>query len=63
MGRGCIEKSEELASFYEKTAELVGAHFMDARGCEFNQIDCMHLTRRGHAQLAERLAKLVPGLL
>lgn len=63
MGRGCVEKSERLAGELEKTAALVGAHFMDARGCEFNGIDFMHLTRKGHAQLAERLAGLVPALL
>lgn len=63
MGRGCPEKSEQLARYFEKTARLVGAHFMDARGCEFNSIDCMHLSRRGHAQLAARLAELVPALV
>ena len=63
MGRGCLEKSRELPGYYEKTARLVGAHYMDAADCEFNSLDGMHLTRRGHAHLAERLAALVPGLL
>ena len=63
MGSGCQEKSEALAGYYEKSAKMLGAHFMDARGCEFNQLDHMHLTRRGHAQLAQRLEELVPGLL
>ncbi len=63
MGSGCVEKSRALAACYEKSARLVGAHFMDANGCEFNQVDGMHLTRRGHAQLAQRLAELVPTLL
>ena len=31
--------------------------------CEFNQVDFMHLTRKGHAQLADLLAKEVPTLL
>ena len=44
-------------------AERQGVHFLDAEGCEFNQIDFMHLTRHGHAQLAEKLAELVPTLL
>ena len=26
-------------------------------------LDCMHLTRKGHRQLAEKLAGLVPALL
>ena len=63
MGRGCIEKSLELPKYYQKAAQLTGAHFMDAAGCEFNRLDGMHLTRRGHAQLAQRLAEAVPGLL
>jgi lysophospholipase L1-like esterase len=36
---------------------------MDANGCEFNSIDYMHLTRKGHAQLAERVAALVPQIV
>lgn len=36
---------------------------MDAAECEFNQIDHMHLTRKGHAQLADKLAALVPALV
>lgn len=63
MGRGCVEKSEALAAYYEKSAKLLGAHFLDARGCEFNQVDYMHLTRQGHAQLARRLIDLIPTLL
>jgi len=63
MGCGCAEKSLELPAFYRNTAELLGVHFMDAAGCEFNQIDYMHLTRKGHAQLAQRLSELVPTLL
>ena len=47
----------------EATAKLVGAHFLDAKDCEFNQVDGMHLTKKGHAQLAQLLARTVPGLL
>ena len=63
MGRGCIEKSQELHKFYRLTARITGSHFLDAAGCEFNRVDGMHLTRLGHAQLAQRLAETVPGLL
>ena len=63
MGRGCIEKSRELPGYLEKTARLVGAHYLDAAGCEFNRVDGMHLTRQGHAQLAALLTPLVPQLL
>ena len=64
MGRGCIEKSQELASYLESTAKLVGAAFLDAQGiAEFNTVDGMHLTARGHRQLAEKLAEVIPGLV
>ena len=63
MGKGCLEKSRELPFYYKKTAELVGAHCIDAKDCEFNAVDGMHLTRKGHAQLAELLAEKVPELL
>ena len=64
MGSLCVEKSRELAQYYSEQCGLTGAHFLDAGalGCEFNQIDYMHLTRKGHARLAEALAELVPQL-
>lgn len=63
MGIHCAEKSRGLAKYYREKAALLGVHFMDAAGCEFNQIDYMHLTRRGHAQLAERFAQLIPQII
>ena len=63
MGNGCPEKSAALAPYLADTAKRCEAHFLDAAGCEFNSVDHMHLSRRGHAQLAERLAALVPELL
>ena len=44
---------------------LTGAHFLDAgaMGCEFNTVDYMHLTNRGHETLAKGLAQVVPGLV
>ena len=63
MGRGCVEKSEQLASCYQATAQLLGVHFMNAAGCQFNQIDFMHLTRKGHAQMAEKFAAVIPSLV
>ena len=63
MGSHCVEKSRELAHYYRLQCDLLGCHFMDANGCEFNSVDCMHLTKRGHAQLAARFAEVVPQLV
>ncbi len=61
----CVEKSRRLAAEYRRVAEETGAHFLDAGacGCEFNTIDYMHLTKKGHAALAAALGRLVPQLL
>ena len=59
MGQGSVEKSRQLAAYYQQKADLLGIHFLDAAGCEFNEIDFMHLTKKGHRQLADRfLAKI-----
>ena len=64
MGRGCPEKSRELAAYLKPVAERLGCSFLDAEGlAEFNRIDCMHLSRKGHIQLSDCLAQLVPGLI
>ena len=65
MGTGCVKKSEELAHYYKEQCDLIGCHFLDAGalGCEFNQIDYMHLTKQGHRTLAEALARRIPQLL
>jgi lysophospholipase L1-like esterase len=63
MGRGCAEKSEQLAPFYAQVAQRNGCHFLDAQGCQFNSIDYMHLTRLGHQQLAQRMTEVVKELV
>ena len=65
MGTGCVEKSRQLAHYYKEQCDLIGAHFLDAQelGCEFNTIDYMHLTSKGHATLAEKLAEAIPELM
>ena len=65
MGLDCPAKSRELAKYYEAQCRLLGVSFLDAGalGCEFNQIDYMHLTRRGHARLADELGKRIPQML
>ena len=65
MGSLCVEKSRELARYYKEQCDLIGCHFLDAQalGCEFNTVDYMHLTNRGHETLAKGLAEVVPGLI
>ena len=64
MGKGCPEKSRALAEKFAQVAENQGCYFLDAEGvAEFNQIDCMHLSRKGHAQLAAKLAEMIPGII
>lgn len=64
MGEGCPEKSRAIAPYYQALCQRQGCAFLDAEGIgEFNQLDCMHLTRKGHADLAARLAELVPSLV
>lgn len=63
MGNGCVEKSAALPSYMETVAHRNGVFFLNASDCEFNSVDFTHLSRRGHAQLAEKLAPLVRKLL
>lgn len=65
MGQLCVEKSRQLGSSYREQCELLGVSFLDAGelGCAFNTVDFMHLTSRGHARLAEKLAEIVPQLV
>jgi len=63
MGDGCIEKSEKLAFYMKDVADRNGCYFVDADGCEFNSIDFMHLTRKGHRQLAEILSRKVKEII
>ena len=64
MGAACAEKSEQLAKYYAPVAQNQGCAFLDAQGiAEFNRVDFMHLSRKGHAQLARKLAELIPTLV
>ena len=59
MGRGCAEKSRQLAEHYRRLAARLGARFLDGEGCELNRVDHMHLTQAGHAQLAARVGAVL----
>ena len=64
MGTECAAKSEELAKYMEPAVISRGCAFLDAEGiAEFNKVDYMHLTKKGHADLAAKLASLIPGMV
>ena len=63
MGEGCREKSLALPGWMEAAARRTNARFLNAADCEFNPADHMHLSRKGHAQLAALLVPLVRSIL
>lgn len=64
MGMHCAEKSKDVAKYFAEKAALRGVAFLDAEGiAEFNTVDFMHLSRKGHSQLASKLAEIVPELV
>ena len=62
MGKGCVEKSVALPPYLKAVAERNGCAFFDAKDCEMNGVDFTHLTKAGHAKLAQELARIVPTL-
>ncbi len=65
MGMGCAEKSQGLGREYEKISRLMGCHYFDANSVveENNHIDYMHLTAKGHEELANALAQIIPDMI
>ena len=64
MGLCCVEKSPHLAKYFALKAVATGCAFLDAEGiAEFNTVDYTHLSCKGHAQLAAKLADLIPTLV
>ena len=54
-----VETTKALAREYAFLAVAERADFLDARGCELTSVDHVHLTKRGHRQLAERMEAAV----
>ncbi len=63
MGVHCVERSRGLSRTLAEAANLTGVHFVNAGNCDLNKIDFIHLSRRGHSQLAQELSALIPDLL
>ena len=54
-----VETTRALAREYAFLAVAERADFLDAGGCELTSVDHVHLTKRGHRQLAERMEAAV----
>ncbi len=58
-----VETTRGLARKYAFLAIHEDAKFLDAGGCELTKADHVHLTAKGHRQLAERMETAVRGIL
>ena len=59
MGKGCSEKSKEIAPLYEALATKYRCHFLDVgnlEGIDVYPTDYLHLTLESHQILAKELA-------
>ena len=56
-----METTKALAREYAFLAVAERADFLDAGGCELTKADHVHLTAKGHRQLAERMETAVQG--
>ena len=58
-----IKAARGLAREYAFLAVREGVGFLDAGGCELTSVDHVHLTRKGHRQLAERMETAVKEIM
>lgn len=59
----CVETTKALAREYAFLAVAEQVDFLDAGGCELTKADHVHLTAKGHRQLAERMETAVREIL
>ncbi len=58
-----VETTRALAREYALLAVVERADFLDAGGCELTKADHVHLTAKGHRQMAERMETAVRDIL
>ena len=63
FNRESVETTRGLARKYAFLAIHEDAKFLDAGGCELTKADHVHLTAKGHRQLAERMESAVREIL
>ena len=64
MLKGAEEKSRLLAPYYEEIAKRYQIHYLNPEGkVEVNDVDGIHYTEKGHAQMAELMAGKVKEIL
>ena len=59
----CVETTKALAREYAFLSVAEQVDFLDAGGCELTKADHVHLTAKGHRQLAERMETAVREIL
>ena len=59
----CLVTTKALAREYAFLAVAEQVNFLDAGGCELTKVDHVHLTAKGHRQLAERMETAVREIL
>ncbi len=59
----CVETTKALAREYAFLAVAEQVNFLDAGGCKLTKADHVHLTAKGHRQLAERMETAVREIL
>ena len=62
MNDESVEKAATLSGLYKQIAEEYNCIFVDAGSCEVSKEDCIHLTEKGHAQLAELITEAIKGI-
>lgn len=60
MGKDCSEKSYKLLKLYEKTAQLLGCHYLNpSLYTKCSDFDYMHLSKEAHEILANKLYNFI----
>lgn len=65
MGKGCFEKSEQLAKYFKQVADEEACYYVDLgsiKGVEMAPYDWMHLTKESHSKVAHVLKETIENI-